>query len=249
MSYLALSLASLSQCVVYTYMNMLAPHARYQFKPFFGSSHTWAMQQISSMGELPSALDVGSGSGIMGSFLKERAVPLVAAIEPDSDTRQHTSAIYDRMFSGLQELAGQEFALILLLDVLEHTPDPFDYFQQVVKLLTPGGKILLSVPNVAHWSVRLPLLFGQFNYTERGILDKTHLQFFTRKRFTSLLSSTGNLKIEQLSASIEPFEFLLPQVLWDNAVYRSAAKLRLGLACKLPGFFAYQHLAILSKRS
>lgn len=227
---------------------MLAPHARYKFKPFLGSSHTWAMEQIARMGQLQAALDVGSGSGIMGGYLKELAVPIVHGVEPHLESRQHTAHIYDQLSAGLQELAAErQYDLILLLDVLEHTPDPFSYFAEISKLLAPGGRLLLSLPNIAHWSVRLPLLFGKFDYTDRGILDRTHLQFFTRKRFNTLLSSVSGVRCEQLSASIEPLEFLLPEAVWDNALFRSLARLRLGLAHALPGFFAYQHLALLTK--
>ncbi len=227
---------------------MLAPHARYQFKPFFGSSHIWAIEQLRSLGAIEKALDVGSGSGALGNLLKDLGAGQVFAVEPDADTRAQTLHSYDRIEGTLSAYASQQFDVILLLDVLEHTPDPFEYFQQTLALLKPGGHALISVPNIAHWSVRIPLLFGVFNYTERGLLDKTHLQFFTRSRFKQLLTSSNWVEIRLLNATIEPLEFLLPQMLWDNFVFRALAKLRLALANFLPGLFAYQHLALLQKK-
>jgi len=131
--------------------------------------------------------------------------------------------------------------------VIEHLPNPEEFLKSVAKMLNPGGVLLLSVPNVAHWSVRIPLLFGFFNYTDRAILDKTHLQFFTRRRLTKILHDVGSLKITHLGATIEPAEFVLPKIIWNNPIFRFCSQIRLTIAHLLPGLMAYQHVAILRK--
>jgi len=206
---------------------------------------------MSHLGLLPKnvrVLDVGPGSGVMGEFLKERGISEIHAVETDEEARNHAAPIYRRVESSIDPFKAQHFDVILLLDVLEHMTDPFSFYAEMAALLTPGGKIFISLPNVAHWSVRLPLLAGFFEYTERGILDRTHYQFFTRRRFKKLLSSNGDIHCTELSASIEPLQFVLPKLLWDNKLFEALSRFRLSLAHLLPGFFGYQHLAIVEKR-
>jgi len=85
-----------------------------------------------------------------------------------------------------------KFDLILLLDVLEHLVDPWSLLEKLKnEYLEIDGKLVISLPNAQHFSLLLPLLAGQFNYVESGILDKTHLRFFTKKSAIDLLHSAG----------------------------------------------------------
>jgi SAM-dependent methyltransferase len=81
----------------------------------------------------------------------------------------------------------QSFDLIVFSDLLEHMSDPLAVLAGHYPLLADGGRILISLPNVAIWNVRLGLLAGRFDYTDTGTLDRTHLRFFTRslRRFLS----------------------------------------------------------------
>ena len=220
---------------------------RYQEKPFIGSSHHWAEQICLELPKDSSVLDVGSGSGTMGAFLKEHEINEVWAIEVDSAAIERAEQIYDKVLTDITQVGEKQFDLILFMDVLEHMTDPFSYLEASLKYLKPGGRVLISVPNIAHWSVRIPLLFGFFQYTNRGILDRTHFQFFTRSRFRDLLRSSSQLKIEKLGASIEPAEFVLPKWIWDNALFRICCSIRVAFARLLPGLMAYQHLGVASK--
>src|SRR5262245_42234591 len=71
------------------------------------------------------------------------------------------------------------FDTIVLADVIEHLPDPAEMVSLLKQGLVPDGSIVASVPNVAHWFVRIDLLRGSFNYQEMGIMDATHLRWFT----------------------------------------------------------------------
>lgn len=77
---------------------------------------------------------------------------------------------------------------MVLADVLEHVPDPLRVLRHVHSLLNPGAQIVVSVPNVAHISTRLQFLFGRFQYVERGLLARTHLQCFTRRALIEVLT-------------------------------------------------------------
>jgi len=225
----------------------MLPHERYQSKPFIGSSHSWAYSQLERLEKSACVLDIGAGSGVMGAYLKDRGIEQRYAIEIDPATAAHIAPLYSKVETRLESFNGLKFDAILLLDVLEHMADPFTYFSEVAALLNPQGTILVSVPNIAHWSVRIPLLFGVFHYTNRGILDRTHLQFFTRSRFKKLLGSVVGLSLTELNSSIEPVEFVLPEAIWNNTIFRRICDARLFVARYLPGFFAYQHLAALRR--
>jgi 2-polyprenyl-3-methyl-5-hydroxy-6-metoxy-1,4-benzoquinol methylase len=75
---------------------------------------------------------------------------------------------------------GRRFDVVLMLDVLEHLPDPAAVLRHVGSVLAEGGWAVISLPNVAHVSVRLSLLEGRFSYNDMGLLDRTHLGFFDR---------------------------------------------------------------------
>lgn len=230
------------------------PIEKYVFKPLPGSSHHWAMRyfQGNTPSEISSAkgkrvLDIGAGGGGMGRFLREMGAQEITAIEIDPAASAAIAPIYDEVYSDIQPIKGRTYDIILLLDVLEHMSDPFGFMVEVVKLLAPGGRVVISVPNVAHWSIRLGLLFGRFEYVSRGILDRTHLQFFTRRRFKELLSSAQPCVLEQVGSSIEPVELLLPEYLTNNAIFRKLSALRMKVAHALPGLMAYQHLGVIQK--
>lgn len=86
----------------------------------------------------------------------------------------------------------KRYDLILLLDVLEHLIDPATVLRSVRQLLNPGGQVIVSVPNIAHLSVTIPLLFGRrFTYQDAGILDRTHLKFFVEDTAVKLLNEAN----------------------------------------------------------
>ena len=92
----------------------------------------------------------------------------------------------------LARQAGEHrFDRVLLLDVLEHLVRPERLLAEVRPALKESGRLVVSVPNVANITVRLALLFGRFHYTDRGILDRTHLNFYTRKTARAFLEENG----------------------------------------------------------
>jgi 2-polyprenyl-3-methyl-5-hydroxy-6-metoxy-1,4-benzoquinol methylase len=223
----------------------LPPHERYKEKLFPGSSHSWALAQCEPIERSVAVLDVGSGSGVMGAKLRELGFGCISAVEQDVQARAQTASLYTDVAPLLSCFAGRTFGLVLLLDVVEHMAHPEEFLAELRPLLSPGATLLLSVPNVAHWSVRLPLLFGSFRYTERGILDETHLRFFTRSSLRRFLKRIGWLSIGGESVSVPPVEFVLPQPVWNNRVFRALSSAHYHTAQVIPGFFGYQLLTAL----
>ncbi len=78
-----------------------------------------------------------------------------------------------------------------MLDVVEHVVDPHNFLVAAAQFLKPDGTLIVSVPNVAHWTIRWTLGRGRFNYTAAGLLDVTHLRFFTRASIVELFEGAG----------------------------------------------------------
>lgn len=150
-------------------------------------------------------LDVGCGAGILGSALKAAAkievhgielVPDVAAIAATRLDRIWTSSVED----ALPQLPDSHYDCIVVADVLEHLIDPLSVLRALRNKLRPHGIIVASIPNVQNWGVLSALIEGRFDYTADGILDRTHLRFFTRRSVEQLFWSAG-LKIEILATT------------------------------------------------
>jgi 2-polyprenyl-3-methyl-5-hydroxy-6-metoxy-1,4-benzoquinol methylase len=239
---------------------MLAPHERYLYKPFFGSSHHWALGKVAKLerlGDLKKdsrVLDIGSGSGAMGRELGNLGFKSIEAIEINEDARNNTKSYYSSIFTNIEEVLTikNRYNLIFLLDIIEHLSDPQNYLGKVLDLAEDDATILISVPNITHWSIRLSILFGQFDYTERGILDRTHLHFFTKKHLQEMIAKVGDrssssLKLLELIGSIVPLEFILPKKIYDTQFFRFFSKIRLFAANHFTGLCAYQLLAEVKK--
>jgi len=89
------------------------------------------------------------------------------------------------------DLGDEQFDVLIFADVLEHVPWPVGVLQKYLRWLAPNGSVIVSLPNVGLWSVRFAHLFGRWEYEETGVLDRTHLRFFTRKSARWLLGECG----------------------------------------------------------
>ena len=87
--------------------------------------------------------------------------------------------------------ASERYDVVIFADVLEHLPRPEIALGHYIPMLKNGGSVIVSLPNVGLWSVRLSLLLGRFDYADTGVLDRTHLRFFTRRTARELLQDAG----------------------------------------------------------
>lgn len=233
----------------YDVVSSTAPQLKYLFKPLLGSSHSWAIEQCRCLPRDIKVLDFGAGGGGMGSTLRDLGFTDLTGIEIDARAREHIAPIYKEVAASLDEVNSSGFGLILVLDVLEHLVEPEAMFSRLAGRLKPGGLMLVSVPNIAHWSMRLLLLLGRFDYTERGLLDRTHLSHFTRRRIASLVKHAPDLELLSIGGSISPAEFVLPRWLIESPLFTIFSKIRLFGVRVWPGLCAYQHLAIFRRKN
>lgn len=140
-------------------------------------------------------LDVGCANGNFGAALKETKSCEVIGIDIDRDDLALAKKQLDAVF--LLDITKDEishlgmFDYILFADVIEHLVDPRSVLQRIKPLLKKNGKILFSIPNMAHVSVRIDLLEGNFPYKDRGLLDKTHLHFYESREVDSVFEDSG----------------------------------------------------------
>ena len=149
-------------------------------------------------------LDIGCAVGALGRYLTEQKHCVVDGIEANPDAAAIARSSYRRVWeadletASLAELLGESrYQYIVCADVLEHLRDPGQLLRQIANFLAPGGKLLVSIPNIGHIGVFLELLSGDFRYREEGLLDRTHLRFFTRRSFLYLLAENGLVDSDQ----------------------------------------------------
>lgn len=160
-------------------------------------------------------LDVGCGSGYLGEHSQENRF---YGIEINKEKAQKAKEVYKEVLVGDVEklvnfpLSFPKFDVIVFADVLEHLVNPQRTLTYFVKnYLKEGGRVIISLPNVAHLTIRLSLLFGKFDYTDTGILDKTHLHLYTLKSARELIDSVG-LEVKEIAYSSNRFGWLIKKI-------------------------------------
>lgn len=147
-------------------------------------------------------LEAGCASGHVSKMLFAQGCSVVG-IEVDGEVVEPARAWVERVIVGdfddpslWDDLRGELFDVVLFGDVLEHLKDPLATLREAVKHLVPSGIVVLSVPNIAHADVKIALLKGSFTYQESGLLDQTHIHFFTKESVLKLVKDAGLIPTE-----------------------------------------------------
>jgi 2-polyprenyl-3-methyl-5-hydroxy-6-metoxy-1,4-benzoquinol methylase len=195
-------------------------------------------------------LDVGCATGYLAAELARHGCT-VDGIEYDpaaaEQARQHCRAVtvgdieapatrqaVERMVAGNPDGPPQA---IVCGDILEHLRDPWDTLSWLRTLLAPGGIAVVSVPNIGHWTARREILRGRFDYTDFGLLDRTHLRFFTRATAAELARRAGfSVRAERQAGAPLPLESRVPAL----------ARVRDRCVRRYPGLLALQVVMVLS---
>jgi SAM-dependent methyltransferase len=162
-------------------------------------------------------LEFGCATGYMSQVLRDRLDATVVGVELQAEAAEGASLHCERVVVGdveeldlEAELGGERFDTILFADVLEHLRNPAAVLRRVRPFFAEGGAVVASIPNVAHASVRLALLAGSFRYREQGLLDESHLRFFTREGVQDLFEGSGYLVAEWLRRRLDVEETEIP---------------------------------------
>jgi SAM-dependent methyltransferase len=213
--------------------------AEYQFKEGDGSSHAVMLQMLD---RLPPSrlLDLGCSGGLFAERARAAGhhVTGVDAVEVPG-VRERT----DRFFvadleRGIPAEVGGRYDVVVAGDIIEHISRPVPLLREMRRVLRPGGQLLLSVPNFGHWYPRVRVAAGVFGYDRRGILDSTHLRFFTRSTLRRTVREAGFDVIEE-SATGLPLGAIGAG---SSAALRTVRRMDAALVRVRPTLFAYQHV-------
>lgn len=186
-----------------------------------GSVHADVVQLVP---EGSRVLELGPATGYMSRVFRDRGCTVVG-IELDPAMAERARGSCERLVIGdldtldlSSELGDERFDAIVAADVIEHLKDPLEALRRLRPFLSEDGCFVISIPNIAHGSVRLALLSGHFDYQKRGLLDSTHLRFFTRDTFGQLLDE-AELGVAELHR--HDVEFAVSEVSFDPTIVSS----------------------------
>jgi len=185
-------------------------------------------------------LEIGCASGYVSEYLSRQRDCVVTGVEIEPDAASIAGQFCEKVIVGdiendevLKQITGN-YDVIILADILEHLRNPTRVLIALRDKLLPDGFILISLPNVAHYSVRFKLLLGKFEYTDGGLLDKTHLRFFTLKSARRMIHEAGY--------TIEHFDMNMSYTYLGRFLGRMPRFYRVVLSLMkiAPNFFGYQ---------
>lgn len=171
-------------------------------------SHT---QMVLLVGGNKRVLDVGCATGYVAKELVAHGC-MVSGVDVSEEAAELARPHLERLVIGdletldlLAEFGAASFDAVVFGDVLEHLRDPVPVLRQTRDLLAPGGFVVISIPNIAHGDVRFALLQGRWDYRPIGLLDETHLRFFTREGVERMLWEAGFASVEMRRIRAELF--------------------------------------------
>ncbi len=196
------------------------PHA-FKYTEFQADPDSTHGKIVSLVPPATRVLEFGCATGYMSEVLKNRLGCTVTGIEISPEAAALAEQHCERVIVGdaeridyAAELAGEEFDAVLFADVLEHLKEPGDVLRRIRPFVAENGVVIASIPNIAHGSVRLALLGGEFRYRDWGLLDDTHLRFFTRASIQDLFEETGYVVTHWMRQRLDvgETEISVPQV-------------------------------------
>ena len=221
----------------------------YTFKDFEGSSHRILLELIRrharSHGKL---LDLGAAGGELGSALRDFFDETIG-FEYNVDCIGQLKGRFDQVvIADLERVAAlpSDADAIVIADVLEHLRDPKRVLELVRNALQKDGHVFVSVPNIANITIRLGLLFGIFEYRDRGILDHTHLHFYTMRAFRREIENAG-FRILAVRGSSVPIRLIVGKYL-PEFLLRPCERLLTWVTRVWRALFAYQFVVVAAKK-
>lgn len=190
-------------------------------------------------------LEVGCHTGRYASYLAGLGFDVegieldaeAASVAKTSGLRVHNSDISD---SNCWNNLGEPFDYVLFLDVLEHVANPLAVLQYAAKVIKPSGRLIVTAPNVAYWKMRIDLLRGKWDYADGGILDRTHLRFYTAKGWKQLFDeSPFTITLFSTAESMIPVQQRIERI-WP--LKQAVQALSRGLGNQIPELFAVDFL-------
>ena len=216
----------------------------YELKPGPGSSHGRLLNWLANR-DPAKVLDLGCADGALGQRIRALGHHVTGVdVERFEGVEDRLDGfIQADLEHGIPDSVGSGYDIVLCADVIEHVRDPRQLLHDAGRLVAAGGSVIASVPNFGHWYPRTRTALGLFDYDRRGILDSTHIRFFTRRSFEHLIDDAGLVVLRREATGL-PFD-VAKRGSGDDA--ESAKVGVLGTVDKLsvklrPQLFGYQFL-------
>ncbi len=221
----------------------------YTFKDFEGSSHKILIDLIRRHARRGGTLlDLGAAGGELGSAVRDHFARTIG-FEYNVDCVGQLCGRFDSVVvADLERVKSlpKNVDAVVLADVLEHLRSPADALLLVRKSLVDDGRVFISVPNIANITVRLGLLFGVFEYRDRGILDHTHLRFYTKRTIRREVEGAG-FRIIEMGGSSVPIRLIVGRFT-PEPLLRAGEKMLVWLTRAWRALFAYQIIIVAEKK-
>jgi methionine biosynthesis protein MetW len=190
-------------------------------------------------------LDIGAGTGTLAVKLRDERDATVVCVEPDVDravlARERGLIVHTTDLDTFAESRPESFDVAILADVIEHLSYPATVLSTAHRLLKPSGHLLVSVPNAAHWTIRWSLLRGRFDYETTGLMDATHLRWFTLASLRRLLEGCG-FAVESSVGTLGDWHSAYTKFPWRVLPRRYRTSVLRRLVRRLPTVFGIQHI-------
>jgi O-antigen biosynthesis protein len=193
------------------------------------------MKVINLVGKNKRVLEIGCATGQVTSRLAENGCDVVGIELSEESARVAQKYCKKVIVADVSDINNLEFFkyfdFILFMDVLEHLEYPLGVLKKLKICLKDDGLVVVSVPNIANWMIRWNLLWGNFEYGPRGILDETHIKFFNEKSARKILEDAG-------------FEIIKSDIIPSLPLVKMRAKFMYIISKLRPNFFAVQFLLV-----
>ena len=215
----------------------------YEIKTSADSSHGVLLRQLGKISPCR-VLDVGCSDGALGERIRTLGHVVVGI---DVECHELVKGRLDNFIQadldqGLPKDIPGLFDVVLCADVVEHVRQPDVLLDELRAVVAPGGSVLVSIPNFGHWYPRVRTMFGLFDYDRRGILDRTHVRFFTHRSFKRLAQTAG-YSVQRVACTGFPFDVLSRgNTKIPKFVIAPLRVIDMALVKLRPPFFAYQFI-------
>ena len=221
----------------------------YTFKDFEGSSHRILIDLLRRYGRRGGTLlDLGAAGGELGAAVRDhfrRTIGFEYDVDRIADLRGRFDQVVVADLETVKRLPARTDAIVLA-DIIEHLRDPASLLACARESLAADGNLFISVPNIANITVRLGLLFGIFEYRDRGILDATHLRFYTMRTIKREIERAG-FRITAIRGSSIPLRLIIGNWM-PEPLLRAGEKILTIVTRGWRGLFAYQIIVVARRR-
>ena len=214
-------------------------------KEYSNSGNPDVLKLITSAGEV---LDIGCGTGDIANHLKKTGCDVDGITISESELKQARQFLREgylfNVEKGLpEEVKSKKYDYIICSHVLEHICYPDNLLNDIKQCLKKDGKLIIALPNLLHYSSRLKLFRGDFNYEDTGIWDNTHFKWYTYETGKKLIEKNGLIVTEQFVTGLLPWNSLFSKFISE----KTALKIYDRIKQLSPGLLGYQLIYVAKK--